>query len=207
MRQDDRGITLVEMIIAIAAAAIVIGMTTIFIQNALKSYGVAANTIDRQMDAQVLMEQIVTWVMEGNYVDSDTKVGDQDVFIIYNIPREPAATLSAGSNPDLMGTRWMRILWRNNDGELYMVYKDTDVQDPLDDSPTEGADLTSSDLDESKDNRLSDHVEEFTMIPDTVLPNKVEVTLTMKAGIQDYEFTNNIYMRNTLHSKTETDEP
>lgn len=208
MRQDDRGITLVEIIISIAAAAIVIGVTTIFIQNALKSYNIATDTIDLQMDAQVLMEQLATWVMEGNYVDPNAEVGGKKVCIIYNIPREPSTSLPTGSDPDLMGKRWMRVIWRNDEGELYTVYKEhagaVIVPDPLD---TTTVPVTSSELTEIKDNLLSNHVEEFKMErpdDDSGSPNKVTVTLSMKAGVQDYEFTNEINMRNALYSEPET---
>lgn len=200
MRQDDRGITLVEIIIAITVAAIVVGVTTLFIQNAINSYVMAADTIDVQVEAQVLMEQVSTWVMEGNYVPQmQVSVGGKDAYIIYHIPHKTSAVLP-DSDPDLMadliGERWMRIIWCNEKGKLYMYMPEEDFPDPSSSNITPIP--TGLTLEETADNLIGEHVKEFAMELDAESPNMVEIELVM-TGTVDYEFYNEINMKNKLY--------
>ena len=68
MKKDNRGITLVELVVAISMAVIVMGAATLFIRSAVNGYRKASDTIDLQMESQVVMEQASTWIMEGNNV-------------------------------------------------------------------------------------------------------------------------------------------
>lgn len=206
MRQDDRGITLVEMIIAVAVSVIVIASVSLFIRNVVQGYGLATDAIDLQIEAQVLMEQLATWVMEGNYVDD--KVMDssgKNVFVIYHIPRKmPDDLVLSGSweESELMGERWIRIFRCDGNGKLYMYKADADSDDVFSDPTVEGSKLDGSIwTDETNWHLLSDYVEKFTVDikPDNGLPNKVTVTLSMKAGIQKYELTDEINIRNTSY--------
>lgn len=93
IKHDNRGLSLIELIIAITIASIILMAITIFISNALKSYRTAHNAIDLQMESHVLMEQIGSWIMEGNRVMVVPKTEfsepelDSDVLVIYQIPR------------------------------------------------------------------------------------------------------------------------
>lgn len=217
MWKDDRGITLVEMIIAIAVSAIVLGAATLFIRNALKSYKLAEDTIDLQIEAQRLAEQLATWVMEGNYVDTvqDSESHDE-VFVIYHIPREipENPTLPAGrEKSDLIGKRWIRAFKCDGNG-LYM-YKDEGSA--LDPSDVKVKGLKCNDYSQSL---LSEYVEGLTVTiskgikaaggsretddseeagGNEVSSYKVTVTLSMKAGKQEYKFTDEINMRNAAY--------
>ena len=53
---ENRGITLVELIIAIAMSSIIIGATTLLIRTAQKDYQYTSDTADIQTETQVLME-------------------------------------------------------------------------------------------------------------------------------------------------------
>lgn len=205
MRQDDRGITLVEIIIAIAASVIVISAATLFIRNALRSYGLATDAVDLQIEAQVLMEQLATWVMEGNYVLYEDSDGDEvnDVFIVYHIPRETLAD---------SGERWMRVFWCDESKKIMYMYKqpkDEDFEDPT----GSGSNLDLQDYAKIKadgENRhlFSNYVESFAVEiknGSNGLPNKVIVTLVMKAGI---EYRDEINIRNASYvPPTESPQP
>ena len=65
---ENRGITLVELIIAIAMSSIIIGATTLLIRTAQKDYQYTSDTADIQTETQVLMEQVGKWIMEGNRI-------------------------------------------------------------------------------------------------------------------------------------------
>ena len=66
VQKDNRGITLIELIIAIAISTIIVGAATFLLSTAQKNYSSASATIDLQSEAQILMEQMGTWIMEGN---------------------------------------------------------------------------------------------------------------------------------------------
>ena len=69
VQKDNRGITLIELIIAIAISTIIVGAATFLLSTAQKNYSSASATIDLQSEAQILMEQMGTWIMEGNRVE------------------------------------------------------------------------------------------------------------------------------------------
>lgn len=118
MKQDNRGLTLIELIIAIAVSTIILGATLLFISNALRSYNFATNTIDLQMESHVMMEQVGAWIMEGNRIEVANGVevrfldADADeippkvdnVLVIYQIPRtSDMGRLPAGLTRDENG--------------------------------------------------------------------------------------------------------
>lgn len=192
MRQDDKGITLVEIIIAITVSTIVIGASIIFMRNAMKSYGVAADTIDIQIEAQVLMEQLATWVMEGNFVAEKDDSGN-DVFIIYHISRKAPD----GADQALMGKNWMRVFWCDGKGKLYMHKVEEDMAPKAPDA--RHFDYSGWTTEQTR-SQLSDYVKGFTVeIDDEDSPSKVTVTLSMDAGTKEYEFTNEINIRNVAY--------
>lgn len=206
MRQDDRGITLVEIIIAIAASTVVILAASIFIRNALQGYGLASDAIDLQIEAQVLMEQFATWAMEGNYaLYEEYEEPDVDVLIIYNIPRKaPDSDIQ-----DLLGERWMRVFWR--DGRRLYMYKLQD-DNTFDDPMPKGSNLDISAIMYDKENQhlLSNYVEDFKASVEwdsSGLPYKVTVTLSMRAGIQRYEFRDEINIRNASYVPAMSPQP
>ena len=68
VRKDDRGITFVELLIAIAISTIILGAATLFLGIAHKNYNHASAQLDLQSESQILMEQLGMWIMEGNRV-------------------------------------------------------------------------------------------------------------------------------------------
>ena len=122
MPNDHRGITLVELIIAIAISTVILGAATLFLGMAHKNYNHASAQIDLQSESQILMEQIGMWVMEGNRVeeldpsvrcpwdrhlyDSEHPVGNQS-----GRCRSPGGCKQAG---DLDLCRWKEIIYKEN---------------------------------------------------------------------------------------------
>ena len=90
MPNDHRGITFVELIIAIAISTVILGAATLFLGMAHKNYNHASAQIDLQSESQILMEQIGMWVMEGNRVeelDHPCPVSVGSPFIRFRTPR------------------------------------------------------------------------------------------------------------------------
>ena len=83
---NNKGLSLVELVIAIAMSTIVVGAAATFLYNAEKSYRVAEYTVDLQTEAQVLMEQMGNWVLKSNYVNVVDASTDQSILVLYQIP-------------------------------------------------------------------------------------------------------------------------
>lgn len=181
MRQDNRGITLVELIIAMAISVIILGAATLFIGSAQRNLNTATSVIDLQMESQVLMEQIATWIMEGN----GAKV-DGDVLVIYSIPRKTNTTLPSGVT--LPTDSEKRIIWRKDDKLYTMVV--TGIADP-------DADVTTvTDADATQEHCISEYMKDFTPVIDPVNKTKIKITVQMETGSKEYELENEITLRN-----------
>lgn len=216
MRQDDRGITLIEMIIAIASSVIVMGAATVFIRNALRGYELAASTMNLNTESHVLVEQLSTWIMEGNYYagPDSPSLTDGNTFIICRIPsdefndEEKYPDLTVDQRSELNGESWVRVLWYNGTDKLYMqepVIPPTGIDDDY--VKNYVANYVRNPSLEKTQNLVSDHVDEFNIEfvtkedDDGVeLPYKAIVTLSMN----EYKFTNEVYMRNVVYGEQET---
>lgn len=198
MKQDNRGMTLVELMIASAVAIIIMGAATLFIRSALKGYETASDTIDLQMESQILMEQMGTWIMEGNKVEvyEDVATGDKTL-IIYEIPRyvDPARIpVQTGeptpTEPDAT-KRKLGII----DGKLYMTVE----------SLSYPYDMTLSGMSASDaiiENCIGEYVTEFTPVLDATKKDKVTVTLKLASGTREYQIEDVIKVRNELLEAT-----
>lgn len=180
MREDNRGITFVELIIAMAISVMIMGAATVFIGTSVKGYQNASDNIDVQTDTQMLMEQIATWTMEGNGVKIES-----GMLVIYNIPRKADSSAKADK----------RVIWLNH-GNLYTVCYKRDL--PLsgkwsDDTTT----LTFISSEEKPENLLCENVQSFIPSLDTTSDNPtVSVTLSLKKGKDKYDLTDKFVLRN-----------
>ena len=207
MRRDNRGLTLIELVIAITISVIIMGAVTLFLQTALKSYRTASAAIDLQMESHVLVEQLTSWIMEGNMVE----ITDDDVLVIYNVPRQVSSTrlpggttlddkgrviptvVPDGATPEpteLKSTK--RMIWLNN-GSLYMLLEEG-ITDPYNDT-TDKEELLNN---QSKNrNCISEFASSF--IPRwNANTESLSVTMTLKSGTQEYTTVEYISMRNIL---------
>ncbi|MBR6478063.1 MAG: prepilin-type N-terminal cleavage/methylation domain-containing protein, partial [Lachnospiraceae bacterium] len=100
---DNKGLSLIELIVAISMATVVIGAATMFLYNAERSYRTAEYTIDLQMEAQLLMEQMSNWVMESNYIVVGGAAGS-NYLVLYSMPR-PNVSDSTLDYVEQSGTR------------------------------------------------------------------------------------------------------
>ena len=185
MKKDNRGITLVELVIAMAISVVIMGAATYFMRSAQKSYESAHETIDLQMESQVLMEQLSKWIMEGNGAKADG-----NMLVIYYIPRKTDTALPDGVTYDTTAKK--RIIWQK-DNKLYTKEVDgiTDVT----------ADITTVyDSDATELNCVGNYIKEFTplVITGTSEENtaKVKISFSMTEGKMSYTLENEITLRN-----------
>ena len=198
VQKDNRGITLIELIIAIAISTIIVGAATFLLSTAQKNYSSASASIDLQSEAQILMEQMGTWIMEGNRVEvNDAK----DKLTVYQIPRKVTTVRPKGAEA-LKTDTTKRVFWlsdkRNGKTMLYMK-KFEGIADPDSDS----TDVSDSDV--ILDNCIGEYVTGFSVEASSAKTSdkkissvKVKITLDMKQGTQKYNITNEFKLRNTL---------
>ena len=180
---NNRGMTLVELMIAIAMSFIIVAAATMFIGNAQKSYQNASESVNLQMEAQILMEQLGTWIMEGNRIAAEASK-----LTIYDIPHKTATPLPTGVHSDAQASK--RVVWVS-DGKLYMKVF-TNIADPDADS------LSVSAGDEKEENCIGLFVTGFTPAIDAANPAKVNLKLELEQGNQKYEVENEIAVRNQI---------
>lgn len=122
LKKNNKGLTLVELIIAMAVSVIIMGGVIMLISSSLRSYNRASYAVDLQMESQVLMEQMSKWEMEGNYAF----VSSGDVLVIYDVPRVieiDDSKMPLGYTKDSEDLH-MKIFWLGTNGKrLYMTEK------------------------------------------------------------------------------------
>lgn len=208
MKRDNRGLTLVELIIAVAIASIILLAITMFIRNALRSYETAQHAIDLQMESHVLMEQLGAWVMEGNRIEVVPQVNfgagsnvKSDVLVIYQLPRtsdlsrmpngftrDSNGKIYATSSP-LPPTGSKRLVWMQ-DGGLYTTV-DTVTDFDNDTTPSIPGTIT------PEANCICLYMDAFTPVwMDS--RNTVRIVVNLKADVQEYSLKNEFRVRNGI---------
>ena len=191
VQKDNRGITLIELIIAIAISTIIVGAATFLLSTAQKNYSSASASVDLQSEAQILMEQMGTWIMEGNRVDVNA-TGDK--LTVYQIPRKVTTNRPTGAEA-LKTDASKRVFWLSNklNGKTMLYMKKFDgIADPDHDT----TDVTDSDA--TLDNCIGEYVTGFMVVKDTSSDAKVTITLELRQGKQKYSITNEFKLRNAL---------
>ena len=224
MKLNNKGLTLVELVIAIAISTMIVGAAGMFLYNAERTYRVAEHSINLQMEAQILMEQMSNWIMEGNkiFVAETTHDADEDstvindVLVIYYIPRDngkdistlyPTAFTGAPGYDASRNNASCRVIF-SYDGKLYMKTRNnisnanTEYQALL----TAGnANALYSSADATPENEIGEYVYRFhcDKVPSDVAVSdlsSVLITLGMVEGKQSYTMTDTFSLRNGLHT-------
>ena len=185
----NKGITLVELIIAVAISSIILGATTLLVKTAQNDYQYTSETADLQSESQVLMEQLGKWIMEGNRIKVKEDVGNPDELTIYYIPRTTDTKLPSGVVQPSEKTK-KKVIWVDN-GKMYVKSFDNIASV---DSDT----LTYTQADEKEDNCIGEHIKGFYAKTDSSTPDVVNIKLTLSQGTHKYEVENAIKVRNKL---------
>jgi type II secretory pathway component PulJ len=120
--KDNSGISLVELIITIAIAAIVLSMIAIMINSAANSFRNTNEDVDLQMEAQITMNQLSTCIMEAKSVSvsasgvttPDLKYIIDDIttyqVVYYLADKERLYLISADTLPDAEAVNRSEVL-------------------------------------------------------------------------------------------------
>ena len=184
MPNDHRGITLVELIIAIAISTVILGAATLFLGMAHKNYNHASAQIDLQSESQILMEQIGMWVMEGNRVEElDPSVSGVRGIAIYTIPNTPSVTNPAGAAAPEAASK--RVIWISAGGKKLYTKTDTTV--------------ISAATDEVQEHLIGEYVTAFAgTVNASAEKASVAVSFDMQYLEQKYTIQNEFKLRNVL---------
>ena len=200
---DDRGLSLVELVIAIAMYTIVLGAVMSFLYGAQKSYRTAEYTVNLQMEAQLLMEQMSNWVMESNHIEIGG-IEDSNYLVLYQIPRSKIEDTTL-VRLETLGTR--KIIYMNN-GKLYIKI-DNEASAGAFESEIKNDTLDTSFLTGTPDEEycIGEYVISFTAkVPDGVDANKinsVNIDIDMYEGLpsqsQSYSISDRFSLRNAVY--------
>ena len=192
MNRDQRGITFIELLIAIAISSIIMIAATMFLGAAHKNYNNASAQIDLQSESQILMEQIGMWVMEGNRVEAldPSTSGAQGGIVIYRIPRKTSVEKPNGVAAPEPASK--RVIWLSASGKK-LYTKTAAVADPEKDTT-----VIAADVDEVQQNLLGEYVTAFTGTVDASSQASVTVSFKMQYLKQNYEIQNMFKLRNVL---------
>lgn len=129
MKKDNRGITLIELIVTVAIGMIFSGVVLTFVAGAAKSYRRTSGGAQSQIEMQDALDQLETLVMNANlsmyYVkgerttttvnSSDRIENDSDI----DSPLNQAKTLFIGSNDETTNKSiYSVIVWNVDNGRL-----------------------------------------------------------------------------------------
>ena len=191
MNRDQRGITFIELMIAIAISSIIMVAATVFLGAAHKNYNNVSAQIDLQSESQILMEQIGMWVMEGNRVEAlDPSTSGSLGIVIYRIPRKTSVENPNGAAAPEPASK--RVIWLSASGKK-LYTKTAAVADPEKDTT-----VIAADVDEVQQNLLGEYVTAFTGTVDASSQESVTVSFKMQYLKQNYEIQNMFKLRNVL---------
>lgn len=77
LSRNNKGTSLIELVIAMAIAAIVLSMIMLFISGAAKSFRRSSDEVNLQMEAQTTINQISKIAMEARDLDIYSATGDK----------------------------------------------------------------------------------------------------------------------------------
>lgn len=186
MRKDNRGISLTELILAMALAGFVALGITSMMMNSSKNYTMTSAEVDLLKDAQVIMNSISTRVLEANNVTYASGTG---LLTLYHT--------GGGGTYDPKDVFWLN----STDHELYYFHLTDTTQET--EMLTWIADPHNVAWSETLENHfLSDAVSGITCSADTPAgltgTSLVTITLKLKNTFQSYELTNHIKLRNQV---------
>ncbi len=203
--KDNKGYTLVELIISMAVFAVVLGAMTLLMSNGSKSYSNAKTELDLQMEAQTLMAQLNTMVMESNQaVYDDTN----KILTLYQIQKKsypistavgatPLPTAPAGVSPypspgaddKFLNVKMVKdkkfIKFDRTKHKLYLEEHDNDAVNPA----------SSGSISYPQDELFADYIDDFSV---TVDKNEVTVHLSMKCKQKTFNADTTMKIRNQM---------
>lgn len=139
LRHDERGFTLVELLIAMGMFSLVMVAILVFMTSGSKSYGYSSGELNMQMESQMLINQVRDMVYDSNYAEYQPS---KKALILYKLsipPRETEAVTEKVITPvKLSNILKKRVIYWNDTGEK-LYYQEVQPGDPTDPSTNDVA--------------------------------------------------------------------
>lgn len=184
LHKNNSGITLVELIISIAIAAIVLSMVALMINSAANSFKRTNEDVDIQMESQIAMNQLSTYIMEATAkVKEDGSIEEPAIEEVNDVTEVTAPDVmyklrysSAGS------VTYIFLYFISDKNRLYLIT----------DNP---ASINKEFILGKEDEYLmTEHVTGFTI--DNSKTKSAKITINFGLGKQTYTAEKNIKLRN-----------
>lgn len=132
MKRNNKGFSLVELLIAIAVSSIVLSALVTLIVQAVRSYSKQTALAQVQSDADISLNQISKNILEANEIQlvKTTNDGKSDIEFYFKIEHEEtsgAAGGTGGGTPGTAGKKWG--YWYDSANKI-LYYTDNDDSDP-----------------------------------------------------------------------------
>lgn len=175
--RNDKGMTLLELIVSMAISIIVVLMIVSFISAAFRVFRKTNDQVNLQMEAQLAINQLVNLAMEAKGI-SNQEVILADTDIRYKIDRI-----------ELTGYHDYAVIWRMDYKKLYLVEMIPPVNNLVD---------INFDTEEHFDQEylMAEYVDNFTITSVDGDPALKEIVINMVLGNETYEVSKEIILRN-----------
>ncbi len=199
-RRNNKGLSLVELIVAIAILAIVGTAICGFVSFCSKSFASSNKNIKLQYDQQVVVNRVKDCILEtsrGIHFEKDTATGSATLIVFSDNP-----DYVPGSTTDATGRYLITqlALIPNPTDTSKISFRITTVRM----STLTGLDAAKTKLSSSPSDELSDCVSAFDVDMSTIKDGKVTLTLTFKVGDKEITVNPIISLRNMIEEVSET---
>ncbi len=187
IQSDEKGFTLVELVISMGMFSVVMLAILIFMTTGTRSYGTAKNELNLQMESQMLLNQIRDLTYSANYATYDDT---NKALLLYDVQKVKAATPSPGlaspapSAAPATKTAKVTLVYLKDDA----LYLKKDLDPSLVDPATLAGTCVASD-----DYLFSRYMTDFKA---RINKNDVKLTIKMKNGNSKYTLNEGITIRN-----------
>ena len=181
MKEDNRGFTLVELVICMVIFAIVVAAAFGFMISGSRSYGSVTERLNLQLDSQLAMNQLGDYIIDCNaglYFETDLETKTSTLYI-----------LNKGSSTTVFDVHVFQL--KSSDNCIYYGFKE------------DAAELASSKLSIIKDitveDLLAENVTKFTISTassDNIKTSSALVTINFKRGNTSFNGEKIVALRN-----------
>lgn len=132
MKRNNKGFSLVELLIAIAVSSIVLSALVTLIVQAVRSYSKQTALAQVQSDADISLNQISKNILEANEIQlvKTTNDGKSDIEFYFKIEQEETSGAARGTGGGTPGTAGKKLGYWYDSANKILYYTDNDDSDP-----------------------------------------------------------------------------
>lgn len=186
MGKDNRGYTLIELVISMAVFVLVAGAILLFIYSGSRSYSFAKTEVDLQIEAQTLLGQMNTMILEADSAVFDDSDADKPVLTLYQVDTKNNKSATSGAVTVEKTAVRKKVIYLDKTNEINGAYNLYLEQYDDDSIPA---------LSGGQDALFANYVESFEV---DIQDSQVTVNLGMKNHKRSFQADITTKMRNGL---------